>query len=1292
VALVHVTLVALLGLLAWLVGQRRGPALRGAVLMAALIGLLVVPGLAVVAPVWLPLPDVICPVGGVAATDRDAGAPAYQAADPAVFAIVVPQPPAKGQLEPEDPAASDAGPTGPPAETEAVLIKFSVPLEQAASAARPAEPARPSWPLAGLLAAAWLLGALACLTRAFVRLALLYRCAWQARPVHAEDGTGGTPGVAVRESPRVTSPVTLGLFWPVILLPLGWRDWPAPQRACILAHELAHVRRRDFLAGLIAELAACLCWFHPLVRWLVGRLRLEQEFAADASVASSSADSMDYVRCLARLALAQGQGRGSLAPALWRRRPEILRRIDMLRRNPNGLPSRLGHRAAWSIALLTAVACFVVAGVGPLQSANTKATAETGPETKGRPSADPHGDLLPSGALARLGTTRWRHGAEVTFVSFTPDGKALLTAGQDNTIRLWDLASGKEIRRFARPAAIAPRIPRKADKAGANEKADTVIRMMAGGRASAGGFAVALAPDGKVLAAAGGGIVQLWEVETGKELRRIDAAGNGLAGLLFSPDGRTLAGRASDGTLVLWAADTGKEVRQFKPAPRQRGNGVVLVLGGGGNSIAPGMAFTPDSKALAAAVTDYKGEAVLHSVKLWDLDSGKELQQIKVPGDAGASVVAVAPGGKLLAYGRGGTVHLCEAASGKEVRQLKAPDRGVVALVFSPDGKTLAARSRNQRVRLWETDSGKELRQFGDAGTVQQTGGLAFLPAPSGPEARALAISPDGKQIAAAAGSTVRLWEAATGKELPLIDGHRQAPLVIIPSPDGKTVVSWGADRVVRRWEAATGKALGAFVAPEGTTVAAFSADGRTVALANADNSIRLHDTATRRELHRLKAHEGGIAALAFSPDAKMLASRGSSDGAIRLYEVAKGAELRQIALRQEGNQGGGGGGGAVLFLGGPARPSRGTGPGLAFSPDGRLLVATGPGNGALSNTLVLFDVASGKELRRIESPQGVASFAFSPDGRDLAAENADRTITLWEVASGKERGRLGKPAAERPQPNTGGMAFRVVIAGIDGGSFSDPGGPVGLTFSPDGRALVARGPDLAVRIWDVAAGKEVGQLTGHGGRVETVAFAPDGKTLASGSADTTVLLWDAAGPMKNLSQPQTADLPAAEADAVWGALAGEDAAKALRGVRKLAGAPQQAVPFLSERLKPVARVDPQKVAGWIAGLENDKFAVRQEAAASLLKVGEQAVPALRQVLTSSPQLETRKRVEELLDKLTGGILSAEQLRLVRAVEALERMGTPQARSLLRTLAAGAPGTLPTREAQAALKRMKDEG
>ena len=283
-------------------------------------------------------------------------------------------------------------------------------------------------------------------------------------------------------------------------------------------------------------------------------------------------------------------------------------------------------------------------------------------------------------------------------------------------------------------------------------------------------------------------------------------------------------------------------------------------------------------------------------MKFWDLATGKETRQVKAPEGTTVSAVAFSKDGKYLAFGANEAVHLCQADTGKEIRQLKAPT-GVAGLVFAPDGKVLAIRGRNQRIRLCETETGKELHKLGDA-EQPQTDGFAFLLGDdqfSG-EARALAFSPDGKQFAAAAGHTVRLWETATGKELPLLGGHRSAPTMMTLSADGKTAVSWGADRVLRRWDASTGKSLGAFPAPPNTALAALSADGSSVALASADNLIRIHETTTGKELRQIKPG-AGVSALAFTPDGKTLAVRGG-DNNLRLFDVSKGAEVGQIALR----------------------------------------------------------------------------------------------------------------------------------------------------------------------------------------------------------------------------------------------------------------------------------------------------------------------------------------------------------------------------------------------------------
>src|SRR5262249_5746858 len=157
--------------------------------------------------------------------------------------------------------------------------------------------------------------------------------------------------------------------------------------------------------------------------------------------------------------------------------------MHMVRHDFKKIRPRPGTRAAWTGVMLGAAACLAWPGVGLRWSA-----------AEGPAAADTNGDPLPAGATARLGTTRLRHDAEVTFVGFGPGGTPLVPAGRDGTIRLWDLASGKEIRRFPRPKPI----PLKGGKAGAGGKqsAEDALQMMFQGRNDSGRAIVAVSPDG----------------------------------------------------------------------------------------------------------------------------------------------------------------------------------------------------------------------------------------------------------------------------------------------------------------------------------------------------------------------------------------------------------------------------------------------------------------------------------------------------------------------------------------------------------------------------------------------------------------------------------------------------------------------------------------------------------------------------------------------------------------------------------------------------------------------------
>jgi hypothetical protein len=246
------------------------------------------------------------------------------------------------------------------------------------------------------------------------------------------------------------------------------------------------------------------------------------------------------------------------------------------------------------------------------------------------------------------------------------------------------------------------------------------------------------------------------------------------------------------------------------------------------------------------------------------------------------------------------------------------------------------------------------------------------------------------------------------------------------------------------------------------------------------------------------------------------------------------------------------------------------------------------------------------------------------------------------------------------------------------------------LCVSPDGRMLALSGDVWStdrdvkyIRVFELATGKERCRFRSVDTGQLSLAFAPDGRTLASGSLDVTVLLWD----LTHGEAIAKAPLTEADLDRLWNDLKGSDAALAYRVHWKLVAASMQAVPFLARKVHPVTAPDPKRVAALVNNLAAEQFDTRTQAYAELSKLEDLAEPALRAGFEVRKSLEAHRRIEELLRRIDE--LSPERRAALRAIEALEHIGTTAAAALLRELAAGCPAASVTRAAQEARRRLE---
>ncbi len=539
-------------------------------------------------------------------------------------------------------------------------------------------------------------------------------------------------------------------------------------------------------------------------------------------------------------------------------------------------------------------------------------------------------------------------------------------------------------------------------------------------------------------------------------------------------------------------------------------------------------ALSPDGKILAMVSRPAAGGQ--SRMRLWSTLTGEPIQSLGVyppnkdkqhAGDNPSATddLVFSPNGKMLASRRGDHVDLWDLAMGRQLPGLEM--EGLHSILLAPGAQAILAG--RDSIRVHDSRSGKLLHEWSaDPGT--RFGGSeregSFYAAHQG-LGRGIALTPDGKILAAAQGTRVRRWRLATGEEIdrPVSLGPIEHLAV---SANGQRVAALNTAQVLL-WDAAAGKLLHTLTLdmPPGKTAPSFccvtlSPGGGRIGAGTSDGDVVVWDS-TGKRLWQQRVHGNPVDMLTFVSAGQVLIST-AAVRRVAWQDASTGRLQRALTAAESGANDE------------TTREQR-QGENLALAGERVLAVCL--------EEVELWELGSGQRRRSLATAEtngrrgvyGYAGAALSGDGRILALP-VENGIQLWSTVTGQQLRSVA------------GLAIHTIA------------------LSADGKLVAAVGGENAM-IWDTATGTILAKLAGHRGPVLSAAFSGDRRTLATGGQDSTVVVWDVAS---LVARPVVPSLAATELPDLWQRLATEDARQAHDALLRLAGDPALAVRYCASR------------------------------------------------------------------------------------------------------------------------------